>query len=102
MTIPKGRRKAKPTIEIANAQETVFTPAINPRPGMIVRKEGPGVAVGRVIFADRPPLTLTQIRSPKVPGFTSLVARENTLGFSFGGHNDFFPSQKNALLSLRF
>ena len=30
MTIPKGRREAKPAIAIANAEQTVLTPAINP------------------------------------------------------------------------
>src|SRR5437899_1731761 len=44
----------------------------------------PGVAVGAVVFANRPPLALTQVRPPPLPGLaTEAVLFQATLLFAY-------------------
>lgn len=52
---------------IADASNSVFTPAISARTCVIVWKIFPGSAAGAVVLPDRSPLTLGKIGSPTLP-----------------------------------
>ena len=49
------------------------------RTGMLVREKIPRIPAGRIIFPDRPPLPVAQIRPPKPPGFIARIARRHPL-----------------------
>jgi hypothetical protein len=55
-TIPERQGKAQPLVVIRDASEAVFTPAIGPRTGVIVRKKIPGSPGGAVVFPHSSPL----------------------------------------------
>jgi len=65
--IPQGQREAKQLMVIRNSAQPVFSPAIWPGAGLIVAEVCPGVTVFTIIFADSPPLALTEIRPPFLP-----------------------------------
>ena len=56
--IPEGNGKAKSTLLITNPQQTIFTPAIHARTGVVVREIGPGIAVSGIVLAYGSPLTV--------------------------------------------
>ena len=66
-TVPAGHGEAQVRLVVADTEQSVFTPAISARAGVIVREVAPGIAIRRVIFADRPPLTLGQVWPPAIP-----------------------------------
>src|SRR5205823_12052456 len=61
--------------DIAETSQPVLSPAVGPRAGMVMGKVTPGVAVVAVVFSDRTPLALAQIRTPQIPvaGLTQAV-----------------------------
>ncbi len=66
---------------ITNAQQSIFRPAISPRPRMIVRKVLPRFAVRAVVFANRAPCPLGQVGSPTPPVFLSFIRFNQALPF---------------------
>ena len=67
VAVPQSKRKTQPRLPIGDAQQTVFPPAIRPRPRVIVRKITPTIPPSRVILSDGAPLTLRKIRTPALP-----------------------------------
>src|SRR5258705_4562559 len=63
---------------------------------MVVGEIVPGVAVSAVVFADRPPLSLAQVRSPFFPGDVCLarVVQPLLLGDVYHGIHFFWPPQR--------
>jgi hypothetical protein len=100
LAVPEGSGEAESAIDIAENEQAVFAPAIDAGASMIVRKIVPGIAIRRVVLPHRSPLALAEIGSPKLPSFTPLIACEDTLGFSFGGHFGFSACQKKSPMSL--
>ena len=77
--VPKPEGETKPLLEIANAADPVFAPAIRARSRLLVRKIIPGIAVRAVILAHRSPGPLRQVRSPKMPALVLVIFREALL-----------------------
>ena len=92
--IPERQREAKPALAIANAQQTIFTPAIGSTASLVVRELLPGIAVLGVIFPDRSPLSLGQIRPPALPVALARPAFVEPLRFCIAHSNN--PDSKAA------
>jgi hypothetical protein len=90
LAVPQGHGEAQPALVIAQAQEAVLAPAVGPAAGVVVGQVAPGVAVGGVVLAHRPPLALRQVRSPALPVAqpAGVLRQAATLGVSirFGWH----------------
>src|SRR5882757_1873061 len=67
LAVPERQGKAQTLPVVAQPGDAVFAPVIGARPRLIVREVAPGVAVLAVIFADRAPLALAEIRTPLLP-----------------------------------
>src|SRR5262249_19116794 len=71
VAVPERQRKAKPGFLVADAKQTIFTPPLCTRTGVIMWKVIPGSAALTVILANRTPLPVTQVGSPQPPpGFS--------------------------------
>ena len=70
--VPQGQAQAQPLLDVAEAGQAVLTPPVRPGPGVVVREVIPRRAVLAVVFADRSPLALCDVRAPQVP-VTGLV-----------------------------
>src|SRR6266446_10392461 len=71
VAVPERQRKAKPGFLIGDASQTIFTPPISTRTGVIMGKVIPGGAALTVILANRTPLPIAQVGSPQPPrGFS--------------------------------
>src|SRR5439155_9064440 len=66
-SVPERNGKAEGLVTVAETGEAVFVPAVGARSCMIVRKVGPGVAVGAVVLADGAPGALGEVRAPALP-----------------------------------
>ncbi len=66
-SVPQRQRDAQPLLVIAQARQTVLTPAIRPRAGLVVREVVPRVPAVAVVLAHGSPLTLAQVRTPASP-----------------------------------
>ena len=66
--VPQGQREAQPLPVVANPTEPVLAPLVGARACLVMGEVVPRVAVVAVVLADRPPLTLAQVRSPLLPG----------------------------------
>src|ERR1700750_2500092 len=66
--IPKGDAEAQQLHIVADAGETIFTPVIGARSGLVVSEIVPRISILAVIFANGSPLPLTQVGSPLSPG----------------------------------
>src|ERR1700760_4325857 len=64
LAIPQGHAKAQQLPVIADAGDTVFTPAIGPGARLVMSKIVPCIAILAVIFTHRSPLTFTEVRPP--------------------------------------
>ena len=76
LTVPQSKAETQSALAIGDSQQAVFAPAISAAAGVIVRKRLPWRRVVWVGFANRTPLTLSQIRAPAFPVGTGL-----SLGF---------------------
>jgi hypothetical protein len=65
--VPQRKREAEPLLDVGEAGEAVLAPAIRTRARMVVRQVLPRRAAGAVVLADRSPLTLAEIRPPRIP-----------------------------------
>ena len=66
--VPEGEGQAGDLALIADSAQAVLAPAEDARPGMIVGKVMPGLAVVAVVFTDRAPRPLAEVRTPSAPG----------------------------------
>src|SRR6516164_2396197 len=71
--VPQRQREAEQLAVIGDASEPVLPPPVRTVLRVIVSEVVPGVAVRAVIFAYGPPLPLTQIRPPLLPGGSSFA-----------------------------
>src|SRR5262245_21198315 len=65
--VPQRESEAERLLLVAEAGHAVLVPPEDPRPRVIMREVGPGVAVLAVVLADRAPGPLGQIRPPRPP-----------------------------------
>jgi hypothetical protein len=56
--VPKGERETQSTFAVTNPQQSVFAPTISTASSVVMRKRKPGFLILRVVFANRPPLSL--------------------------------------------
>src|SRR5512137_197174 len=66
--VPQRKGKAQPLFVVGQAGQTVLSPTVGPRAGLIVGEEIPGVTPLAVVLAYRPPLPFAQVGSPLLPG----------------------------------
>ena len=65
--VPERERQAELVANVRDAGHAVLVPAIGPRPRVVVRERGPGVAALGVVLADGAPGPLAEVRAPLVP-----------------------------------
>ena len=65
--VPQRQAQAQALLDVAEPGQAVLAPPVGLGPGVIVRQVVPGLAVGAVILADRPPLALADVGAPQVP-----------------------------------
>jgi hypothetical protein len=65
--VPEREREAQLLVEVADPREAVLAPAVGAGAGVVVRKVGPGVAVGAVVLADRSPGAFAEVGPPAPP-----------------------------------
>ena len=65
--IPQAEREAEIDAVITESGNTIFAPAIHPRTSLLVAERVPGISIGTLIFSDRAPLALAEIRTPLPP-----------------------------------
>jgi Na+-transporting methylmalonyl-CoA/oxaloacetate decarboxylase gamma subunit len=65
--VPERRGQAEVLESVAEPGQPVLVPAVGPTPGVVVGEGRPGVAVGGIILADRPPGALGNVRPPVLP-----------------------------------
>ena len=70
--VPQREGKTEALLVIREAADAILAPAVGPRPGLVVAKIRPRVAVLAVVLADRAPLPLAQVRAPLLPGSARL------------------------------
>src|SRR5262249_16082065 len=68
VAVPQGQREAEPLLVVGKAGQAVFAPAVGAGAGLVVGEIVPGIAAVAVVLAHRPPLALTEVRSPLFPG----------------------------------
>src|SRR5580698_9263888 len=52
---------------VGNSSQTVFIPAVNSRPGMVVRKMFPRISILAIVLAHCAPGALTKVGPPTLP-----------------------------------
>src|SRR6185369_9274204 len=72
--IPQRESEAEVLSIVGDAGQPVLAPTIGAGARLIMGEEIPRIAVFAIIFADRSPLALRQIRTPLLPG-SLLLAR---------------------------
>ena len=65
--IPERDREADQLVPVGNAGDAVFVPAISLRAGVLMRERSPGVLIAAVVFANRSPGALAEVRTPTFP-----------------------------------
>jgi hypothetical protein len=73
LSIPEGQGEAKPLFFVRDTRQTILSPPVGPRAGVIVSEEVPGVTVLAVILTHSAPLPLGQIRPPLFPAGRILI-----------------------------
>src|SRR5438045_7850204 len=67
VAIPECDGEADGLVAVADARDTVLSPAVGSRPGMIMREILPRGPVGAIVLAHGAPLTLAHVGSPLSP-----------------------------------
>jgi hypothetical protein len=70
--VPQCKREADMLMAVADPGQSVFVPAVDSGAGVVMREVIPGVAIAAVVFADRAPGSLAEIRTPTLPVFPAL------------------------------
>ena len=65
--IPEGECEDQQLVSVADAGDAILAPAIGAAAGVIMGEVVPGAAVGAVVFANRTPGALADIRPPLAP-----------------------------------
>src|SRR4029077_4564857 len=65
--VPQRESQAQTLLVVADPGDAVLTPPVRARPRLIMTEIRPGVFAVAVVFPDRPPLTLAEIRPPRTP-----------------------------------
>ena len=65
--VPEGEAEAHPLLDVREAGQAVLPPAVGTRPGVVVGKIVPGLAVGAVVLTNGAPLALAHVRPPPIP-----------------------------------
>ena len=65
--VPEGHTQVQEAEPVADAAESVLTPAVGPGHGLLERQVGPCIAVRRVVLADGAPLPTGQVGPPQPP-----------------------------------
>src|ERR1700757_4042137 len=60
LAVPQRQCKAQPLVIVTDTRETVLTPVIGARAGLVVAEMVPRVPVRAVVLADAAPLALTE------------------------------------------
>src|SRR5262249_42106133 len=68
VAVPQGQGEAEALPVVGDAGQPVLAPAVGAGAGLVVAEIIPGVATLAVVLANGPPLTLTQIGPPLLPG----------------------------------
>src|SRR5512132_2936864 len=79
---PESDAEAEVLLIVAECAETVLPPPVGMRTRRLVRQIAPGIAVGAVVFAHRPPLPLADVRPPTPPRLLARVSLPETHGFA--------------------
>ena len=100
-TVPEREAEAEALLNVTEAGQSVLTPAVGPRPRMVVREVVPGVTIGAVVLADRGPLAFTDVGTPPVPvtrrAQTVLEGAEGCDAFSLCAHGRFIVGTRRRL-----
>src|SRR5262249_20071671 len=72
-SVPKRKREAHALVAVADSRQPILVPAISPRPGLLMRKILPGLAVSAVVFANGAPSPLAHVRPPALPVSAAIV-----------------------------
>src|SRR5690348_384916 len=67
LAVPQRHGEAQPALAIGNAEQPILAPSISSRVRMLVGEALPQSAIRRIVFTDRRPLPLAQIRTPAFP-----------------------------------
>src|SRR5262249_59134698 len=65
--VPERERETQKLAIVGDAGQSVFTPVVRARARLVVAEVAPCVAGSAVVFADRAPLPLGDVRSPFPP-----------------------------------
>ncbi|OPZ01129.1 MAG: hypothetical protein BWZ10_03513 [candidate division BRC1 bacterium ADurb.BinA364] len=79
--VPQRQREAEPAFAVADAEQPILAPAIGAAARIVKGKVAPGVALRRIVLANRSPLALGQIRPPALPVFFPLLVLAQPLAF---------------------
>ena len=77
--VPERERQTKPLFEIRDAADSILAPTEGARPGVIVRKIIPSIAVCAVILSHGAPGALREIGTPQMPPLVIVILREALL-----------------------
>src|SRR5260370_24226115 len=88
LAIPQSDGKTEELPVIADAGQAIFTPVIRSRSGLVVAEICPGVSIRAVVFANRSPLPLGQVRTPLSPWLTVGSGSFEPGGFGIDVHWD--------------
>jgi len=91
--VPERQPEAHQAPVVAEPEEAVLPPAVRAQVRVVEREVVPGLAVRRVVLADRAPLTLGQVRPPAAPLLAGVARVEQAavLGGEVGGHPPRLP-----------
>ncbi len=73
LPVPERKAETPGLACVGEGGHPVFVPAEGATSRVVVRKEGPGVTVGAVVFADRSPGSFGDVRSPVPPALGAVV-----------------------------
>ena len=79
--VPQREGEAEALVVVAQAQQAVLAPPVGARAGVVVGKVVPGVAVGRIVLAHRPPLAIGEIGAPAAPVRRACACLRESLRF---------------------
>src|SRR5204863_587190 len=65
--VPQREREADAALAVADPEQAVLAPAVDPAARVVVREVRPALAGRRVVLAHRAPLALGEVRPPAPP-----------------------------------
>jgi hypothetical protein len=68
LTVPEGDAETEVLVEIRDAGDAIFTPAVGPAMGVFKREITPCIAMFAIVFPHGTPLSFTQVRAPGFQG----------------------------------